>query len=166
MPDIDLEAIVPNNEFTQDLKRHSRLIIANKAWEIDNIDDISVPNVLVIRLKEQVRDDSTDDMSENIVVTHITEGSYVSEDYYIKGDLELVWGQLEKYKVLSKDANEQVDIVDFETIVGDNLIDSIAIEDGKLLLTAVEREVGNIEIELTLPTETIILEIKVISLWG
>ena len=66
-----LSMLLPDNEKTEELKRHGYIMLNGKKWEITVVDDITTKDIVELQLS-QVSADDIDDKINNIVEGHLT----------------------------------------------------------------------------------------------
>ena len=93
--------IVPANEETLTIKRYNRFIIKGKAWRVVSTDNLSVQNLIFIRLEEDQINHATDDLEAEIADKYISETeSEIDQEgflYSIQGDNFIIWNQTVEY---------------------------------------------------------------------
>lgn len=167
LPNIELVAILPKTEATKKLRKNNRFIINEKPWEINSIDDISVPNLLIIRLEEQVKDSSQDNLEKGIVVTpRARETTTPKGQPFIEGDKKITWGETAYYRLIGED-EERVDDADFVVVDEEGLVENYWIAQEQCGIKAKDtNKTGKIKLIASKDDIKEIKEIDIVSLWG
>ncbi len=172
-PSLNLYVVVPWNNNTKQLKREQRFIIQSQAWKITSIDDVSTPNLRIIRMIEDSIDPAIDDVDGEIANIYIPEEETGIEEYdgimyTIEGKSSITWSQTEEYTAKTDETiagNVLFSIIDGEELVTlntdseQNPAEITANNDGK---------VGTVLLEVNFQDQgvSVTKEINVISFWG
>jgi hypothetical protein len=162
-------AIVPSNAKTKTIERYRRFIIKGKAWQVVSTDELSVENLLFIRLEEDQIDLATDDVQNEIADKYIPsdDGQTIGAEYFIEGPDKLIWNQSKSFQALKDgDIIENViftiDASELATIEGEITANPVNVRantagiTGEFILTC----------EYVDDDQTVAKKIQVTSLWG
>jgi len=161
-------AIIPSNEITRTIQLYHRFIIKNKAWKVVSTDELSVENLLFVRLEEDQINLATDDLDNQIAdkytVVPDTNEVVESVSYSIDGVSKLKWNSTSSFSakmdgVLDTGAVFTIAETDLATVAsGTNPVTIRANSQGI---------VGDFTLRCVFSTDKILEKIvKVNSLWG
>lgn len=98
-----LKILIPLNDDTKTLKLYDKLMINNRVWEIKNIDNITLKNILILSLEEILKDKYNDNVNENIA----REEQVLVKNSEISGVqiITLLTGLTQTYKINNPNVN-------------------------------------------------------------
>ncbi len=165
-----IQAILPSTEITRTIKRYHRFLIKDKAWRVVSTDELSVENLLFIRLEEDQINKATDDLENGIADKYtpdaITEDIIGEHEYSINGSVKLYWNGSSQYSAnldgeLDDDVSFEILDTTLATIVG-------SAEDNPVTIKANNQGItGDVLLRCTFSDNHVLEKsIRIVSLWG
>ncbi len=171
-PSLVIVAIVPYTDDTSSIKRDQRFIIDSVPARVTSIDDVSVQQLRIITMKEDIVDmgrDIPDDSIADVYVADTETGQVEVDDvvYAIEGSKSIVWNQSSNYTAKIDD-----DIA--ANVVFTGLHDDLAMvvseetENPAEIVANNNGIVGNFSLQCYFVDQdiTVIKIINIVSLWG
>ena len=165
-----IQAIIPSNEVTRTIKRYQRFIIKGRAWQVVSTDQVSVDNLLFVRLEEDQINRATDDIDNEIADRYVpsptTEEITEAHEYRIDGPHKMYWngtGEFTAYLDQGIDNVQSFALSDIELAS----IESEANGNPVIIRANSKGYTGNVVLTCTFSDDfTLEKIIQIVSLWG
>jgi len=163
-----IQAILPSNEITRTISRYHRFIIKGKAWQVVSTDELSVENLLFVRLEEDQINRATDDVENEIADKYIpvpdTTETIAENVYSLDGEHTVFWNKTTNYTGYINgniDATATFEIIETDLAIITNTTNPAIVKVNSTGLT------GNFTLICRFSTgEELTKIVKVTSLWG